>query len=323
MVNEYDEMKDHNEDKAPDEGEYHFSDDEAHYNTEEVADVEKEEEATSIDASSKQNLLAHINNKKTIISIVVFIILLGLAYRFLVPQSNTPPTDFKKDVPQSVQNTVSTIPNKMQKLPSSNPLVSNAINNEQNLLVSGGKLPAELTRSSQNNDLLPQALKGAPNKSETLDMDKWNKLQQQAEALLSLLQTQVRQKNNEEQPFNPSTLNDINNKIQELTTRLSSLEVAFHQFTQIMRTIYKNPMNPVKSNLPPQTPVKPKIIYTVQAIIPGRAWLKSESGETVTVALGDTLKGYGRINKIDPYDGVVIIDTGNKLLTLSYGDGED
>ncbi len=61
----------------------------------------------------------------------------------------------------------------------------------------------------------------------------------------------------------------------------------------------------------------------MQAIIPGRAWLKSDSGDTVTVAEGDLLKGYGRVTKIDPYDGVVTIDNGNRIVTLSYGSGGD
>ena len=47
--------------------------------------------------------------------------------------------------------------------------------------------------------------------------------------------------------------------------------------------------------------------------------VESESGETVTVAEGDALKGYGRIAKIDPYDGVVMIDTGTRTISLSYG----
>jgi hypothetical protein len=39
----------------------------------------------------------------------------------------------------------------------------------------------------------------------------------------------------------------------------------------------------------------------------------------VTVAEGDILKNYGKIIKIDPYDGVVQIDAGGKIVTLSYG----
>jgi hypothetical protein len=75
--------------------------------------------------------------------------------------------------------------------------------------------------------------------------------------------------------------------------------------------------------IPPAKPVEARTTYIVQAIIPGRAWLKSESGDTVTVAEGDLLKDYGRVTKIDPYDGVVDIDTGTKILVLSYGTGND
>jgi intracellular multiplication protein IcmG len=73
------------------------------------------------------------------------------------------------------------------------------------------------------------------------------------------------------------------------------------------------------ARMPAARPEVPKIAFSVQAIIPGRAWLKSDSGDTVTVAEGDMLKSYGRVTKIDPYDGIVDIDTGTKIVSLSYG----
>jgi hypothetical protein len=33
------------------------------------------------------------------------------------------------------------------------------------------------------------------------------------------------------------------------------------------------------------------------------------------------VRGLGRVTKIDPYDGVVEINTGNKIISLSYGNG--
>jgi hypothetical protein len=61
--------------------------------------------------------------------------------------------------------------------------------------------------------------------------------------------------------------------------------------------------------------------YNVQAIIPGRAWLRAENGETLTVTEGDLIKDLGRVSKIDPYDGVVEINTGTKVISLAYGNG--
>jgi hypothetical protein len=66
-------------------------------------------------------------------------------------------------------------------------------------------------------------------------------------------------------------------------------------------------------------PAAPRIQYSVQAIIPGRAWLKSDNGETITVAEGDIIKGIGRVTRIDPYDGVVEINLGKRTVALSYG----
>lgn len=65
----------------------------------------------------------------------------------------------------------------------------------------------------------------------------------------------------------------------------------------------------------------PRVPYNVQAIIPGRAWLRSTNGETLTVAEGDDIKGYGRVTKIDPYDGVVELNINGRTVSLSYGNG--
>jgi hypothetical protein len=108
----------------------------------------------------------------------------------------------------------------------------------------------------------------------------------------------------------------LQNKMEDLTLRLASIETTLTHISSLMTNSKPNrPTNqPVAAR-----PIEPKISFTVQAIIPGRAWLKSESGDTVTVAEGDILKGYGRIMKIDPYDGVVEIDNNGRIISLSYG----
>lgn len=50
--------------------------------------------------------------------------------------------------------------------------------------------------------------------------------------------------------------------------------------------------------------------YTVHAIIPGRAWLKSSSGQIITVREGD---------KVGDYGTVAVIDAGNGLVRTSSG----
>lgn len=106
-----------------------------------------------------------------------------------------------------------------------------------------------------------------------------------------------------------------------LNKRLANMEATLNKMAQMLRE------GGGRSSAPPVSTVvrsvEPKMTYTVQAIIPGRAWLKSESGDTVTVAENDLLKDYGRIVKIDPYDGIVQIDNGSRIITLSYGSGGD
>lgn len=122
---------------------------------------------------------------------------------------------------------------------------------------------------------------------------------------------------------------ELQGKVQALNARIAGLEATLAHIDQSMQSsraqankdaaaIMQAPAS-TQVQVASMQPTESHVSYTVQAIIPGRAWLKSEGGETVTVAEGDTLKGYGRVMKIDPYDGVVAIDVGGKIVTLSYG----
>ncbi len=131
----------------------------------------------------------------------------------------------------------------------------------------------------------------------------------------------------------------LQEQVHTLNTRLASMEA---EMSKLVQTVNKPPAasNEGMSNLsenkslhgssavitaPPSVPspqANYKSNYTVQAIIPGRAWLRTENGETITVAEGDVLKNLGKVSKIDPYDGIILIDTGSKVITLTYGNGE-
>jgi len=50
--------------------------------------------------------------------------------------------------------------------------------------------------------------------------------------------------------------------------------------------------------------------YSLHAVIPGRAWLKSAKGQILTVAEGDTVGNYGKILVIDAANGVVLTSSG-------------
>ncbi len=50
--------------------------------------------------------------------------------------------------------------------------------------------------------------------------------------------------------------------------------------------------------------------YYVQAIVPGRAWLQSSDGKTITVSPGDPVSQYGRVTRVDPDNGTVSTTSG-------------
>ncbi|RDI48617.1 hypothetical protein [Aquicella lusitana] len=113
----------------------------------------------------------------------------------------------------------------------------------------------------------------------------------------------------------------MQDQLQALNSRLAGME---SQMTQLIQALTRGQGQGAGAAAPAQAQpqaAEPKIAYNVQAIIPGRAWLRSDSGETLTVAEGDLIKGVGRVTKIDPYDGVVEINTGNRVVSLSYGNG--
>lgn len=144
-------------------------------------------------------------------------------------------------------------------------------------------------------------------------------LEQQSAAMMNLLQTEYAQKMADSE----TQTNVMRGKMEELTRRINHMEASLNQITQLLQGVSKPQASGVMGSAPVSNlaarPTEPRMIYSVQAIIPGRAWLKSEAGDTVTVAEGDYLKGYGRVTKIDPYDGIVAIDTGSKVINLSYG----
>lgn len=148
-------------------------------------------------------------------------------------------------------------------------------------------------------------------------------IQASNEKLINELQSDYSQKINEFETQNKN----LTDQVQTLNTKISSLE---SQLTQLVQALSQKalsqqqaaPQQQPKQNVESEAKeVQPAehLAYNVQAIIPGRAWLRGDNGDTVTVAEGDSVKNLGRVTKIDPYDGIVEINTGRKVVSLSYG----
>jgi hypothetical protein len=365
MVHERDEKYEGHED-----GEYHFSDDQANYEIE--SDIADHSVVSARAPNAKDAIQQY---KRPIIGVVVFVLLIFLVYKISAPPSTTPASDFGQNTgsvdpvkkvatpivtpqpsssfqplaqptgmsttssvgvtapvaqPLPVQNAVPVMPSPQQPKSIVMPVVHSMapaepatatttttttqstapvviINQEPAETAYNPAHPSTETKSSFMVE--PTEIVGMNQKLTTLT-------QQNAQ-----LQAEYKQKTADYEQQN----SELQSKVQNLNARIAGLETTLaHLGRSIQDTrteANKDAAMTVQSpaQVAAMRPIEPRITYTVQAIIPGRAWLKSESGETVTVAEGDTLKGYGRIVKIDPYDGVVDLEMGGKVITLSYG----
>jgi intracellular multiplication protein IcmG len=143
-------------------------------------------------------------------------------------------------------------------------------------------------------------------------------LEADSSKLISQMQSDYVQKLNDFATQNKA----LQDQVQTLNSRMATMETQLNQLVQAL-THQNQSERSEPAAVPGMEEAAPehRISYNVQAIIPGRAWLRSDNGETVTVAEGDVVKSLGRVMKIDPYDGVVEINTGSKTVSLSYGTG--
>jgi archaellum component FlaC len=103
-----------------------------------------------------------------------------------------------------------------------------------------------------------------------------------------------------------TALNALNQRMNTLEAEVGvvadevKLHITVSEQTQRAANLSRQAMQ-AKSMIP--------IPMVVQAAIPGRAWLMSESGELISVARGDDVPGYGRVMNIDPVAGTVTMSS--------------
>ncbi|KTC83922.1 type IVB secretion system protein IcmG/DotF [Legionella cincinnatiensis] len=66
-------------------------------------------------------------------------------------------------------------------------------------------------------------------------------------------------------------------------------------------------------------PSAPQIIYYINAVIPGRAWLIGTNGSTLTIREGSKIEGYGVVKLIDSLQGRVLTSSG-RVIRFSQDD---
>jgi hypothetical protein len=115
-----------------------------------------------------------------------------------------------------------------------------------------------------------------------------------------------------------NNLSQLDNRLSSLNARLASMQAAIvEQDAKLNNLLAKQRRAAIKrrKRRVPKIPTLPRvrISYHVSAAIPGRAWLKAKNGTTLTVKVGDYVKGYGRIRRINPVTGDVATSSGRMI----------
>jgi intracellular multiplication protein IcmG len=124
-----------------------------------------------------------------------------------------------------------------------------------------------------------------------------------------------------EQDSSMSTdLQELNRTLRKLDSKLSNLsskieKIATNATTQ--KTLTDKKLSRLKRSMvtaKPASLAKPKELhYYIQAMIPGRAWLTSKKGATITIRRGSHIIGYGRIMQIDVETGLITTTSGKMI----------
>ena len=109
-----------------------------------------------------------------------------------------------------------------------------------------------------------------------------------------------------------NNISNLNNEIANLNQVIKNLSLQLIKQSEEINILMARtqPKKIVKHHI---KLTKPPLIYHIQAVIPGRAWLIASNGSTFTVREGTKLAGYGVVKLIDPLQGRVITSSGQVI----------
>ncbi len=137
---------------------------------------------------------------------------------------------------------------------------------------------------------------------------------QQLEAMLKEAQAATQNANNANKAVSTlqQNITALSATVQDLSNQVKSLKEA--QLAELAREAEREAKARAKPKAKPKvtkSDASPNI--TVHAIIPGRAWLRTPDGKTITVTEGDSVSEFGKVLKIDAPNGQVITTSGVTL----------
>ncbi|MBI2790824.1 MAG: hypothetical protein HYX61_02600 [Gammaproteobacteria bacterium] len=199
----------------------------------------------------------------------------------------------------------------------------------------GEKLPPKQQTVSPKVDLQPQ--KAIPNLEEAQQQAK---LAQSEEAVTTKLQKKldelqatnkqqidalhrdlsIAQQNAANATKNLATMQHdvqtLSATVQELTAQIKAIrddQLALIAKEEERQQKARQKAKPKSQKISPKSAAFTTPHLTVHAIIPGRAWIRTADGKTITITEGDTVGEYGKVLKIDAPNGVVLTSSGVTL----------
>lgn len=121
------------------------------------------------------------------------------------------------------------------------------------------------------------------------------------------------------------TVNDVASKMDDVKQTMLVLSERLEQQSRQMARLHtmsrsrRTASRASSESKPPARPAVQKTTYSIQAIIPGRAWLMSSDGKTLTVSQGSTVPGYGVVRVVNAQLGRVFTSSG-RVIKFSQAD---
>jgi intracellular multiplication protein IcmG len=109
-----------------------------------------------------------------------------------------------------------------------------------------------------------------------------------------------------------TAINSLGEDRGSINEAVSQLAIEFKQLAASVKK--KKTKKPSKK----KTAVKP-VVYYLRAVVPGRAWIYGTNGRSASIALGDSVKQYGKVLAINAPKGEVLTSSG-KIIEFSSTD---
>lgn len=109
-----------------------------------------------------------------------------------------------------------------------------------------------------------------------------------------------------------NNINNLNTQIAQLNQVIRTLSDQVNKQSEEIKIlmVHARPVTP--TIIRPRIMI-PRVIYYIQAVIPGRAWLIGSNGSTLTVREGTKIAGYGTVKLIDSIQGRVLTSSGQVI----------